>query len=487
MSLSFNPDRIELPIGHHIGGAFVAAKGEMPMHRPSDNIAFAACPVADADVVDRAVQAAKSALRQSNWGGCQPRDRTRALQRWADLIEDDAATLGQLEAVPSTRPIAQLKDGDIAVTAEQIRFFAEMADKEGSLLAPTRDDQMGWVTSEPYGVVGAITPWNFPISMVGWKLAPALAAGNAVVLKPSEMTPFSALRMAELAVKAGIPKGLINIVQGDGATTGNALTGHPEIAKLSFTGSTAAGRAIMGNIARTGMKPMTLELGGKSPQIVFADADLHKTAQAIATSILANAGQACVAGSRVIVAAELAEALLERVQALLSEITPGPTWDAATTYAPIISEKQLGRIDSIVQAAIAAGATAVCGGARLDRPGCFYAPTLLTGVSDTSPAVMEEIFGPVLTVQTFQSEEEALQLAAHATYGLAAGVFTRDLSRAIRMVKALEAGTVWVNRYGRSRDHILPTGGYKSSGIGKDLGREAYHANRRSKSVLIDL
>jgi len=443
--------------------------------------------VADVDVVDRAVQAAKAALRQSQWGGCQPRDRTRALQRWADLIEADAKVLGQLESVPSTRPIAQIKNGDIAVTAEQIRFFAEMADKEGSLLASTRDDQMGWVASEPYGVVGAITPWNFPISMAGQKLAPALAAGNAVVLKPSEMTPFSALRMAELAVKAGIPEGLINIVQGNGATTGNALTGHPEVAKLSFTGSTVAGQAIMGNIARTGMKPMTLELGGKSPQVVFADADLEMTAQAIATSILANSGQACVAGSRVIVAAELAEALAAQLQVLLVNINPGPTWDGTITYGPIISEKQLKRVDSLVQESIAVGATVLCGGNRLDRPGCFYMPTILTDVSDKSPAVTEEIFGPVLTVQTFLSEEEALQLADHATYGLAAGVFTRDLSRALRVVNELEAGTVWVNRYGRSRDHILPTGGYKSSGIGKDLGREAYYANRRSKSVLIDL
>ncbi len=487
MSFSFDPDRISMPIGHHIGGEFIPMQGEMPMHRPSDNVAFADCPVADADLVDRAVMTAKAALSESNWGGCQPRDRTRALQRWADLIEADAEYLGQLESVPSTRPVAQIKDGDIAVTAEQIRFFAEMADKEGSLLAPTRDDQMGWVASEPYGVVGAITPWNFPISMAGWKLAPALAAGNAVVLKPSEMTPFSVLRMAELALKAGIPRGLINIVQGDGATTGNALTGHPEIAKVSFTGSTAAGQAIMSNIARTGVKPMTLELGGKSPQIVFEDADLDKTAQAIATSVLANSGQACVAGSRLIVAVELAEALVTRVQALLSNINPGPTWDGATTYSPVISEKQLERIDSLVQASIEAGATALCGGKRLDLPGCFYSPTILTDVSDKSPAVIEEIFGPVLTVQTFHSEEEALQLAAHETYGLAAGVYTRDLSRAMRVVKALEAGTVWVNRYGRSRDHILPTGGYKSSGIGKDLGREAYHANRRSKSVLIDL
>ena len=487
MSYSFDPDLIELPIGHHIGGDFVPAQGEVPIYRPSDNVLVADCPVADVDLIDRAVQAAKTALRQSEWGGRQPRDRTRALQRWADLIEADAKVLGQFESVPSTRPIAQIKNGDIAVTAEQIRFFAEMADKEGSLLAPTRDDQMGWVASEPYGVVGAIIPWNFPISMAGWKLAPALAAGNAVVLKPSEMTPFSALRMAELAVKAGIPEGLINIVQGNGEITGNALTGHPEVAKLSFTGSTAAGKAIMGNIARTGMKPMTLELGGKSPQVVFADADLKMTAQAIATSILANSGQACVAGSRVIVAAELAEALTAQLQVLLADINPGPTWDEATTFGPIISEKQLKRVDGLVQESIAVGATALCGGNRLDRTGCFYMPTILTDVSDKSPAVTEEIFGPVLTIQTFSSEEEALQLADHATYGLAAGIFTRDLSRALRVVNKLEAGTVWVNRYGRSRDHILPTGGYKSSGIGKDLGREAYHANRRSKSVLIDI
>lgn len=487
MSLSFDPDQIDLPIGHHIGGAFAPAKGALPMRRPSDNADFADCPLASAEVVDQAVEAAQSALRSSGWGACQPRDRTRALLKWADLIEADAAVLGPLEAVCSTRPIAQIGPGDIAVTVEQIRFFAEMADKEGSMMAPTRDDQMGWVASEPYGVVGAITPWNFPISMAGWKLAPALAAGNAVVLKPSEMTPFSALRMAELSVRAGIPAGVINIVQGDGPTTGTALTGHPGIAKVSFTGSTRAGAAIMGNIAQTGVKPMTLELGGKSPQIVFADADLEKTAAAIATSILANAGQACVAGSRAIVAAEVAEPLVARLETLLGQIKPGPTWNEDSAYAPIISAAQMGRVDAIVQDAVAQGATIQMGGAALDCSGNFYAPTLLVDVDQSSSAVTQEIFGPVLTVQTFTDEADALRLADHPTYGLAAGVFTHDLSRALRVIKALEVGTVWVNRYGRSRDHILPTGGYKSSGIGKDLGREAYHANRRSKSVLIDL
>ncbi|MFO1105953.1 MAG: aldehyde dehydrogenase family protein [Amaricoccus sp.] len=484
MTLSFDPDAVALPGGHFIGGAFEAAPGAMVLRRPSDGVAFAEAPVADAEIVDRAVETARAAWEASGWGRGVPRDRVRALQAWADLIEADPE-LARLEAVCSTRAVGQLPAGDIAVTAEQIRFFAEMADKEGGDLVPTAEGSLGFTLTEPYGVVGAITPWNFPLSMAGWKLGPALAAGNAVVLKPSEMTPFSALRIAELSVRAGIPAGLVAVVQGDGPTTGTALTGHPGIAKVSFTGSTGAGQAIMGNIARTGVKPVTLELGGKSPQVVFADADLAVAADCIATSILFNAGQACVAGSRLIVAAEVAEALASRLAARFRAARPGPTWDAATTYAPIVSERQIGRMESIVGAAIAAGAEALTGGGRMDAPGYFYAPTLLAGVGPDSPAVREEIFGPVLTMQTFADEEEALALADHPTYGLCAGVFTRDLSRALRAVKRLEAGTVWVNRYGRSRDHILPTGGTKQSGIGKDLGREAYHANRHAKSVLI--
>ncbi|MEF0941417.1 aldehyde dehydrogenase family protein [Rhizobium sp. BR 362] len=487
MTLSFDPDSLDLPSGHFIDGRYVAASGGMTMRRPSDGVAFAECPVAGKDLVDRAVEAANQALKTSGWSSLRPRERTKALVRWADLMEDEAVTLARLEAVSSTRPIGQLIAGDIAITAEQIRFFAEFADKQGSDLVPTDDHSLGMIMTEPYGVVGAITPWNFPISMAGWKLGPALAAGNAVVLKPSEMTPFSTLYMAELSVRAGIPAGLINIVLGDGPTTGAAITGHPGIGKISFTGSTSAGSAIMENIARSGVKPMTLELGGKSPQVVFADADLDLAAEAIARNILANAGQACVAGSRLIAERAIAEPLSEAILRHMHQITPGPTWDETSQYSPVISERQIGRIGSIVQAAIDAGAECLTGGSRLDRSGYFYAPTLLAGVDQTSPAVTEEIFGPVLTLQTFETEEEALLLADHPAYGLAAGLFTRDLSRAVRVTRRLQAGTVWVNRYGRSRDHILPTGGYKSSGIGKDLGRDAYLANRRSKSVLINI
>ncbi|MBZ9657460.1 aldehyde dehydrogenase [Mesorhizobium sp. ESP-6-4] len=487
MSLSFNPDTIPLPVGHFIDGELVSAEGAMEMRRPSDGKSYAACPVAGVDLVDRAVESAKAALKASNWGGVRPRERTKALHAWADLMEAEAQTLARIEALSSTRPVGQLVAGDIAVTAEQIRFFAEFADKEGSELAPTDDASLGMIMSEPYGVVGAITPWNFPISMAGWKLGPALAAGNAVVLKPSEMTPFSALYMAELAVRAGLPSGLINVVLGDGPKTGTALTSHPEIAKVSFTGSTRAGSAIMENVARTGVKPMTLELGGKSPQIVFADADLDKAATAIAGSVTFNAGQACVAGTRLIVEKSVADRLTASILEKIKAMRPGPTWEEATQYSPIISERQRARVDGIVRAAVAAGGECLTGGTFMESRGYFYQPTLITNVRQHNPAIVEEIFGPVLTVQTFETEEEALALSSHPAYGLASGLFTADLSRTIRFARRLEAGTVWVNRYSRSRDHILPTGGYKRSGIGKDLGREAYLANRRTKSVLITL
>lgn len=487
MNLSFDPDSVRLPRGHYIGGSYRPAREGLTLHRPSDGNAFADCPVAEGDVVDEAVRTARAALLSSGWARSRPRERVKVLQRWADLMEAEAVTLARLEAVPSTRPIGQLIDIDIAITAEQIRFFAEMADKEGGDLVPTAENQLGLIMDEPYGVVGAIAPWNFPISMAGWKLGPALAAGNAVVFKPSEMTPFSALFMAELAERAGLPAGLINIVLGDGPSTGNAITGHPDIAKVSFTGSTGAGQAIMANVARTGMKPMTLELGGKSPQIVFADADLDLAAGCIARGIMANAGQACVAGSRVIVEAAVADALVEALRRGMSGAQAGPTWSEDSSFSPIISRKQMDRIDGLVRMSVAEGAQLVTGGAPMDGRGYFYQPTILTNVSDGTTAVNEEIFGPVLTIQTFANEEEAVSLARHPTYGLAAGLYTRDLSRAVRVVKRIEAGTVWVNRYGRSRDHILPTGGYKASGIGKDLGRAAYRANRREKSVLIDL
>lgn len=487
MSLSFDPSQIDLVPAHYIGGELISGEGRLALRRPSDGAVVSECPVADAELVDRAVMTAKKALKDSGWSTCRPRDRSKVLIAWADLVDDHIEELARIEVVPSTRLISEVVAGDIPVVTEQIRFFAELADKEGGFLAPTADTQLGMVEHEPYGVIGAITPWNFPLSMAVWKLAPALAAGNAVVMKPSEMTPFSVLRFVQLAEEAGLPKGLINIVQGDGLTTGTALTGHPGIGKVSFTGSTRAGAQISANVAQTGLKPVTLELGGKSPQIVFADADFDKTVELVVRGIMPNAGQFCVSGSRLLVEDSMAARLIEAVKARMAQIQPGPTWEAETTYSPVISEQQCARIDSIVKDSVAEGAEVLCGGERLDRPGTYYAPTILGNVTQSSRAVQEEIFGPVLTVQSFSSEEEALELADHPTYGLCSGLHTQDLSRAVRMARGIQAGTVWVNRYGRSRDHILPTGGYKSSGIGKDLGREAYYGAMRSKTVLIDL
>jgi aldehyde dehydrogenase (NAD+) len=348
----------------------------------------------------------------------------------------------------------------------------------------TADDRFGYTASEPYGVVGAIAPWNLPLVMAAWKIGPALAAGNAVVLKPSELTPFSVVRLAELALEAGVPAGIFNVVQGAGHDIGDALVRHDAIAKISFTGSTATGRTIMAAAAATGPKPCTLELGGKSAQVIFADADLDKACAIVARAITLNAGQVCVAGSRLLVEASVADEVTARIAALFNAHRLGATWDDAATMGPIVSHKQLSGIDAMVQSARAEGGEAITGGAA---QGCFYQPTLLTGLGPDAQAVQSEIFGPVLTLQSFASEEEAYALANSTAYGLAAGVHTQNLSRAIRATRSLEAGTVWVNRYGRSDDFILPTGGFKQSGLGKDLGREAYLASCKSKTVLIGL
>ena len=488
--LDFNPNDIAVPRGHFIDGALVDGDGQtLPVRRPSDNQVYADLPIASAEVVDRAVMSALSAFRTTSWATGAPRDRARIMRRWADLIEADSLALARIEALGSTRPIKDVIAVDIPYSTDCIRFFAEYADKLGGDVAATRSDHLGLVIAEPYGVVAAIAPWNFPITQAVTKIGPALAAGNAVVLKPSEMTPFSMLRLAQLAIEAGMPRGILNIVQGSGAVTGDALCRHPAVGKISFTGSTRTGAAIMTASAESGIKPVTLELGGKSPQLVFADApDLDRTARSIAGSILGNAGQVCVAGSRLVVQRSAQAELLDRIAQLAAAVRPGPTWSADTSYAPIISTPQLDRIDGIVRRTIGEGGEAVIGGRRLAaiQDGAFYEPTILAGVSSDMEAVREEIFGPVLTVQAFDDEEEGLSLAGHPVYGLAAGVHTADISKALRAVRAIKAGTVWVNRYGRTADYVIPTGGYNSSGIGKDLGRQAVEANLRFKSALID-
>lgn len=487
--LSFDPEKVSLPAGHYIDGQHQHSQGaHFVVKRPSDGKVYATLSEATAGDVDRAVSIAHHALTVSGWRDCSPRERGKVLRRWADLIEGDLH-LAQLEALGSTRPICDVIQHEIPFTAEAIRFYAECADKYSGDLFPTKEGSLGMLIPEPYGVIAAITPWNFPLSMASWKCGPALAAGNAVVLKPSELTPFSTVRMAELAVQAGLPAGVLNIVQGSGAVTGSALVTHPLVRKVSFTGSTVTGARIMSDAAQHGMKPVTLELGGKSPQLVFDDAgDIEELAQRIMRGFTANGGQACVAGTRLIVQRGIAQPLLDTLVTLCRQPRPGFTWQDDSRYAPLIDERQGRKVASVIAAAKAEGAEVLVGGDRFadTADGWFWQPTLLSGVTPDNPAVQQEIFGPVLTVQVFDDEEEGLRLAAHETYGLCAGVHTLNLPRAMRAMRAIESGTVWINRYGRSGDFIIPTGGFLGSGIGKDLGRQAFQACQRQKSVLID-
>lgn len=484
----FDAGNISPVCGHFIDGGYVEDRPAFDVRRPSDGAVYAASPNADSEMVDRAVRSAQSALAKSGWGTCAPRDRARILRRWADLIDADKEALGKLEAVGSTRPISEAIGWDVPFTAEGIRFFAEFADKHGGEVAATQHDQLGLIVAEPIGVVGAIAPWNFPLVQGSWKCAPAMAAGNAVVLKPSEMTPFSTLRLAELAVKAGVPAGILNIINGEGHTTGDAIVRHEGIGKVTFTGSTRTGAAIMAACAESGTKPVTLELGGKSPQLVFGDISaLDRVAQTVSRSILANAGQVCNAGSRLLLQRNIAEPIIDRLVQLIAKSDAGPTWSAGTNYSPIISGKARDAIAGVVSRATQAGAEMLAQGELQNesRGGSYYAPTILDKAESDMEAVREEIFGPVMTIQRFDEEEEGIALANDTHYGLAAGVYTSDINRGLRVMREIQAGTVWINRYGRTADFIIPTGGYKQSGIGKDLGRYAFESNLRYKSVLI--
>ncbi|EGG28622.1 Aldehyde dehydrogenase [Aequoribacter fuscus] len=488
--VSFSPDDVKFPEHHFVGGEWLVGQNKIPVFRPSDGYLYAQCDDASDDLVHEVVLNAKEGLATSGWANWAPRDRAKVMRVWADLVERESVALARIEALGSTRPIKDAVAWDVPYTAETIRFYAELADKHGGKVAATSSSLLGLVIAEPIGIVAAIAPWNFPLVMATWKVAPALAAGNAVVLKPSELTPFSVLRLAELAHQAGIPEGVFNVVTGRGHTTGKALVKHPLIGKVTFTGSTATGQLIMEECAKFGPKPVTLELGGKSPQIVFADVkDLDSVAATVSRAILNNAGQVCNAGSRLLIERSIATDFIRKLKRMASDWVVGPTWDSSTSFSPIVNKRQLDGIHSAVCDAIAKDAECVFGGKVMDEGsgGAFYEPTLLSTSDNTLAAVQHELFGPVMTVQVFDSEQEAVALANSSNYGLAAGVFSDDVHRVLRLVKQIEAGNIWVNRYGRSNDFILPTGGFKSSGIGKDLGVEAFEANLRHKAVLMGI
>ncbi|KFL91560.1 Aldehyde dehydrogenase [Acetobacter malorum] len=486
--LSFRPEDITLAAGHFLSGKIVPGGKDIAVTSPGHGRILAYVPEAGPDLVDEAAQTAARVQRESGWATCAPRERARVLRRWADLVEQHGMELARLETVCSTRPIAQTVGWDIPFLAEGIRFFSEYCDKIGGDVAATSANLLGMTVYEPYGVTGAIAPWNFPLVMASWKIVPSLAAGNGTVLKPSEMTPFSAVRLAELAVEAGMPAGLFNVVQGTGLATGEVLCRHPNIGKLSFTGSTRTGIAVMKAAAESGPKPVTLELGGKSPQLVFDDiSSVDEVADRIFRAFTGNAGQVCVTGSRLIVQRGVAEPLIKALVAKCSQVAAHAPWEAVANYSPIISEPQAHRILNLVESSVQAGAQSLAPCLRMnsEEGGIFLSPGILMVADTHSPVWQEEVFGPVLAVQIFDEDDEAFALAEHPVYGLAAGVHTASMSRAMRAIRTLKAGTVWVNRYGRSSDFVIPTGGFGGSGIGKDLGRQAFEANLRLKSVLM--
>ncbi len=471
---SYDPSSVELPSGLLIGGQRIPGNGTpYAVYRPSDGILAREERSASAEQVDLAIRTARDAFRNSGWATSEPRDRQRIMRRWADLVDAHFEELARLESVVSVRVVSAVRFRDVRMAAELIRFYGENIDKvEGAVLA-TGANKHSVLVREPYGVVAAISPWNTPLLLATLKIAPAIAAGNAIVLKPSEMTPYSILRVAELGIEAGLPPGLIAIVPGVGFETGSALVRHPDINYVSFTGSAATGTRIMCDAANTGLKPVSLELGGKSPQLVFADApDLDIVADLVAQSVCANGGQVCFAGTRLVIERSIADEVIEKIATRMRRMKPGPTWVDDTTLAPIVSPAQAERLEALLAASVAEGAQAIKGGRRIDTGlgGVFFEPTIIVNAATDNPAVRDEMFGPVLTVQQFDDEQEGLQLADHEHFGLAAGVHTGDVGKAFRAARAIQAGTVWINCFGPNTDPNAPMGGYKQSGFGKDFG-----------------
>ncbi len=490
MTLSFDPATVAVPAGHHIGGRYIELPGaEIAVLRPSDHEQMGIITDGGDAAVEAAVTAAKAALKISRWGKIAPRERAKVLMRFAQLVEENNAYLGKLEAMGSSRLISGTITGDAVRTAGVIRYFAEFCDKVEGTVTATEADTLSITRREPYGIVGAIVPWNFPMITAAWKFAPALAAGNAIVMKTSELTPHSLLALAELAAQAGVPAGLFNVVNGYGHTTGAAIVRHPDIMMISFTGSTQTGAAIMSLAAQSGIKPVTLELGGKSPQLVLADAgDLDVVAGRVAMAFMGNAGQVCTAGSRILIESRIADEFTARLIDKTKAIQAGATWDETTTFAPIISKKQMERIDGMLRETVAQGGSVITGGGPLEtrNAGSFYAPTLLGNVSDENIGFREEFFGPVATIRTFADLEEGIALAAHPTYGLAASVHTTNIAKALKAADNIDAGMVFVNQHGRSPEFTYTAGGFKGSGFGKDMGRQGYQEFLREKSIWVN-
>jgi aldehyde dehydrogenase (NAD+) len=446
------------------------------------------CQVAEADAadVDKAVKAARAAFEQGPWKKMRASERGRLLHRLADLIEKDSETLARLETLDNGKPLHVAKAVDVAKTIACYRYFAGWADKVQGKTIPIDGDFFCYTRHEPIGVVGQIIPWNYPMLMQAWKLAPALATGNTVVMKPAEQTPLSALRIGELIVEAGFPEGVVNLLPGFGPTAGAAIASHMDIDKVAFTGSTEVGRLIMEAAAKSNLKRITLELGGKSPNIIFEDTDLDEAVEGAHMGLFVNQGQSCCAGSRVFVEEKIYDAFIEKSVARARKRRVGDPLDPRTDQGPQVSQSQFDRVMGYIESGQRDGATLACGGERVGDRGYFIQPTVFADVRDEMQIAREEIFGPVMSVIPFKDVDEVVERANRTSYGLAAGVWTRDIKKAHAVANAVRAGTVWVNCY-----HVLdtraPFGGFKQSGIGRELGEYGLQQYTEVKTVTVKL
>ncbi len=471
-----------------IGGEFVdAADGAtIDVCNPHDNSLLTQIAEAKAEDVDRAVAAADRAFPR--WSALAGADRGRLLLKLADTIEQHADELARIEALDAGHPIRDARAIDVSRTAACFRYFGGMADKFQGSVVPVEAGFLNYVTRAPIGVVGQIVPWNFPLMFTSWKMGPALAAGNTVVLKPSEITPLSTLRIAELMAKVGIPEGVVNIVPGYGHTAGQRLAEHPQVGKISFTGSTAVGRKIV-EASRDNLKRVQLELGGKGANIVFDDADLTAAVNGSAWAIFHNQGQACIAGSRLIVHERIAEAFLDKFCGLASSIRLGDPLDPLTEMGPLTSAQHRDRVLDYVAIAREQRGEVLAGGKAPSDPalarGCYVEPTIVRAKA-TDRVAQEEVFGPFVTVTTFRDDEEALAIANSTEYGLGSGLWTTSLARAHRTAAAIRAGMVWINSYKRVNPGS-PFGGVGKSGYGREMGFEAMHDYTEARSVWVNV